>query len=297
MSAITGHTVPEKLIETQLDEYVAELEAFWDGDVLTFIGPIIDGADDLIRDEVEAIDPKRECLYAILETSGGYIEVAQRIADTLHHHYQCVDFVVPNACMSAGTVLAMSGNDIHMDYYSVLGPIDPQVQRAGDGALIPALGYLAKYEQLIQKAQSPDGLTMAEITYLVQRFDPAELYSYEQARELSISLLKEWLVKYKFRNWTVTSTRGIPVTDDMKNNRAAEIAKALADTERWHSHNRGISRAVLDRDVNLQIEDLEKSPEVHGKLRAYYKMLKGYALRMGNLGLLHRRGNYLPTTF
>jgi hypothetical protein len=83
----------------------------------------------------------------------------------------------------------------------------------------------------------------------------------------------------------------------MKTNRAEEIAKALADTERWHSHNRGISMAVLDRDVNLQIEDLEKTPEIHGKLRAYYKMLKGYALRMSHQGVLHRRTNYLPTTF
>jgi hypothetical protein len=95
----------------------------------------------------------------------------------------------------------------------------------------------------------------------------------------------------------VTNTKKIPVTDEMKVNRAEEIAKALADTERWHSHSRGISMAVLDRDVNLQIEDLEKTPEIHEKLRAYYKMLKGYALRMGNQGVLHRRGNYLPTAF
>ena len=293
MSAVTGHTVPEKLIETQLDDYVGEIEGLWGGDLLTFIGPITDGADDLIRDEVEAMVTKQACLYFILETSGGYIEVAQRIADTLRKHYQCVDFVVPNACMSAGTVLVMSGNAIHMDYYSVLGPIDPQVQRASDGALIPALGYLAKYEQLIEKAKSPGGLTMAEITYLVQRFDPAELYKFEQARELSISLLKEWLVKYKFRNWTITATRKLPVTDKMKKERAEEIAKALSDTERWHSHNRGISMTVFDRDLNLQINDLEQAPEIYGRLRAYYKLLKAHAIRMGHSIVLHRRTNYL----
>lgn len=294
---VTAHTVPEKLVETQLDAYLEELEELWSGDVLTFIGPIIYGAEDLIRDEVEAIDPKKDRLFLILETSGGYIEVAQRIADTLRKHYECVDFVIPNACMSAGTVLAMSGNAIHMDYYSVLGPIDPQVQRAGDGALIPALGYLAKYEQLIKKAKSPEGLTMAEITYLVQRFDPAELYSYEQARELSISLLKEWLVKYKFRDWRETETRKLAVTEDMKRERAEEIAKALGDTERWHSHSRGISMAVLDRGLNLQIDDLEKTPEVYRKLRDYYKLLKGYATRMQQSGLLHRRTNYLPVNY
>lgn len=292
--AAIGHTVPEKLIETQLDDYLSGLERLWSGDAITYIGPITDGADDLIRDEVEAIHPKRDRLFFILETPGGYIEVAQRIADTLRRHYECVDFVIPNACMSAGTVLAMSGNAIHMDYYSVLGPIDPQVQRAADGVLIPALGYLAKYQELIEKAESPDGLTMAEITYLVQRFDPAELYSYEQARELSISLLKEWLVNYKFRDWTVTATRKLPVTEDMKKERAEQIAKALGDNGRWHSHGRGISMAVLNRDLNLQIEDLEQTPEIHGTLRAYYKLLKGHALRMGHQVVLHRYRNYLP---
>lgn len=244
---------------------------------------------------MEAIDPKAGHLFFIIETTGGYIEVAQRIADTLRRHYAVVDFVVPNFCMSAGTVLAMSGNAIHMDYYSVLGPIDPQVQRPGDGALIPALGYLAKYQELIEKAKSPEGLTAAEITYLVQRFDPAELYSYEQARELSISLLKEWLVKYKFLNWTVTAARKLPVTAEMKEDRAEQIAKALGDNERWHSHARGISMAVLDRDLNLQIEDLEKeTPGIHGTLRSYYKLLKAHAIRMRHPYVLHRRNNYLP---
>src|SRR5579863_7668178 len=102
--------------------------------------------------------------------------------------------------MSAGTVLVMSGDAIHMDYYSLLGPIDPQLERAGSADLVPALGYLVQFERLIEKSRKGK-LTTAELTFLVEKFDPAELYSYEQARELSIALLKEWLVRYKFKNW------------------------------------------------------------------------------------------------
>jgi len=54
-----------------------------------------------------------------------------------------VDFLIPSHAMSAGTILAMSGDAIHMDYYSVLGPIDPQVENQ-EGRLIPALGYLIR---------------------------------------------------------------------------------------------------------------------------------------------------------
>ena len=61
----------------------------------------------------------------------------QRIAETLRHHYDRVEFIVPNYAMSAGTVLVMSGDAIHMDYFSVLGPIDPQV-RDETGRQLPA---------------------------------------------------------------------------------------------------------------------------------------------------------------
>jgi hypothetical protein len=42
-------------------------------------------------------------------------------------------------------------------------------------------------------------LTTAELFYLVQSFDPVELYGYEQERELSIELLKGWLQNCKFK--------------------------------------------------------------------------------------------------
>lgn len=51
--------------------------------------------------------------------------------------------------MSAGTVLVMSGNKIYMNYFSVLGPIDPQIERPG-GTMVPGLGYLIKYDRLIE---------------------------------------------------------------------------------------------------------------------------------------------------
>ena len=129
-----------------------------------------------------------------LTTAGGYIEVVKRIAETLRHHYERIEYAIPNSAFSGGTVLAMSGDAIHMDYYSRLGPIDPQVE-IQDGNMVPALGYLIKYERLLEKAR--DGtIAPAEVQLLLDGFDQAELYKYEQARELSITLLEEWLAKY-----------------------------------------------------------------------------------------------------
>ena len=91
----------------------------------------------------------------VLTTGGGYIEVAQRIADTFRKHYQHIEFVIPNYVYSAGTVLVMCGDVIWMDYYSRLGPIDPQIENKS-GRMVPALGYLRQYEKLIEKANAGD---------------------------------------------------------------------------------------------------------------------------------------------
>lgn len=109
-----------------------------------------------------------------------------------------------------------------MDYASVLGPIDPQLDRGG--VLVPALGYLEQCKRLIAKSAAGT-LTTAELAYLVEKFDPAELYRYEQERELSIALLEDWLVKYKFKNWKVTETSKKPVTATMRKKRAKAIGE------------------------------------------------------------------------
>src|SRR5690606_8491564 len=118
----------------------------------------------------------------------------------------------------AGTVLAMCGDEIWMDYFSFLGPIDPQVKNR-EGRWVPALGYISKYNALMKKA-SVGALSTAEMAVLLEKFDQGDLFSYEQARDLSIDLLEKWLVRYKFKDWKLTEERGAKVTDGMKSERA-----------------------------------------------------------------------------
>ncbi|HKN01598.1 MAG TPA: ATP-dependent Clp protease proteolytic subunit [Candidatus Binataceae bacterium] len=186
------------LVEQTLQGHLLEIEKKLNGDGIAFVGPITLGIDDALRDAVEAIDNKKDKLIFILETDGGYAETARRIADMLRHHYKTVDFVVPGYALSAGTILVMSGDAIYMDYFSILGPIDPQVESSA-GKPIPASGYLIRYEELLNKANNGQATT-AEMELLLS-FDQGELYSYDQARDLSIALLEEWLVKYKFKDW------------------------------------------------------------------------------------------------
>lgn len=289
--ALGARETANAIIIEQLDLRLAALEQELGLDVLAFSGPMSYGADDEVREAVESRTKQRDGLAVVLETTGGYVEVAERMADTFRAHYDRVEFVIPNSAMSAGTILVMSGDAIHMDYYSVLGPIDPQVARQPGGGLVPALGYLAQYEKLIAKS-ALGKLTTAELSFLLDKFDPAELHAFEQQRELSITLLKKWLVKYKFKNWTATGTRGIPVTAQMREDRAKEIAQKLQDTERWHTHSRGLSMTVLRDELNLVVDDFGQRPALKECIRQYYRLLADFMARVQHGSVVHVPGRY-----
>lgn len=281
-----------RIIEAQLDERAGVLEEAAKADVLSYLGPMWPPADDAIKEAVEAIDRRRRNLLVLLETGGGLITVAERIAGIFRHHYRHVEFVVPTYAMSAGTVLVMSGDAILMDYASTLGPIDPQI-RNRDGRYVPALGYLEQYERLIKKS-SEGTLTTAELAYLVQNFDSAELYQYEQERELSIALLEEWLVKYKFKNWKRTEKRKTKVTAAMRKERAHEVGEKLNDMKRWHSHGRGITMQMLRRDLKLLIDDFDDNPSIARPIHDYFKLLQDYQSRRSHYNfVIHGRGRHV----
>ena len=137
----------DDLVELALTTANEQLGTHLDGDVLFLCAALDFGVDDFIRDEVERLaegKEKKDKLAVILETPGGFIETVERIVSVFRKHYAIVDFYIPNFSYSAGTVLALSGDEIYMDYYSVLGPIDPQF-RTESGRQAPGMGYIAKY--------------------------------------------------------------------------------------------------------------------------------------------------------
>ncbi len=275
-----------QLVLKELGTYRSQVEEAFQADCLAYVGPIAFGADDVIRTAIEDIGKRRRKLLFILETEGGYAEVAKRIADTARHHYRRVEFLVAGQALSAGTILVMSGDAIHMDYYSVLGPIDPQTE-TDDGALAPALGYLLRYERLLEKGNGGK-LTTTEMHVLLN-FDQARLYAYEQARNLSIELLKEWLVKYKFRSWKRTQTRRLTVTKTMRKERAEDIAKKLNNVEKWNSHGMGINRRQLWRELKLKTDDFGEDRKLHGTVRCYHGLLIDFMIKMGVRSAIHTR--------
>lgn len=231
-------------IHRLLQEKLKAIEKHFNADVLTYFGPFVGDEISFLKIVEELIEDKnkKEKIYIILTTMGGSATVVERFVNILRQHYKEVNFIVPDYAYSAGTIFCMSGDNILMDYFSVLGPIDPQVQNK-EGRLVAALGYLDKINQLIEKARN-NTMTQAEFIML-KDFDLAELRGYEQARDLTIDLLEKWLVKYKFKNWTTHKTNSAkknqPVTEEEKIIRAKEIAAHLSDNNKWKSHGRPIN--------------------------------------------------------
>lgn len=280
-------------VESQLDRLAGEIEKKLEADAMAIVGPIYPGVDEAVRQAIESRKqrgaPLRRKLAIILDTDGGIIEVVERMVTTIRHHYAEVVVIIPNRAMSAGTVFAMSGDAIMMDYFSCMGPIDPQIER--NGKLVPALSYLVQFERLKERSEKGE-ITSAELV-LLQQLDLAELHSFEEARELSITLLKEWLVKYKFKDWTRTEGRKMPVTKEMRQQRAVEVAEGLMGHSgplQWHSHGRPISMEVLRRDLKLKIDDFGKDAELSQEIKVYYQFLADYMGKIGVYGAVHTSG-------
>lgn len=268
----------KQLLQTKL----IALEQFLDADVLVYYGNLAPVSANLFAkliEDLKADATKRDKLYIILTTLGGSAEIVERYVNILRYHYTEVNFIVPDYAYSAGTIFCMSGDSILMDYISVLGPIDPQVPNK-DNKYVAALGYLDKINEFIAKAAN-NTLTKAELIWL-KDLDLGEIRSFEQARDLTTDLLKKWLVKYKFKNWTHHSNNTC-VTEEEKQQRAIEIAQELSDNNKWKSHGKGISIAELS-DLKLKIEDYSKEDDLRALIRDYYNTMDEY-VRMKSISL------------
>ena len=283
MKPIFDYTIHE-ILNSRLNV----LENHFNSDVVFFYGSIGNSIEKPFRDFIEDLKAdivRHDSLCIILNTPGGSVETVEKLVKITRHHYQEVYFIVPDAAYSAGTIFCMSGNKIYMDYSSSLGPIDPQVFNGKNW--VPALGYLDKVEEMIAKSLKGN-LTQAELIMLREQ-DLALLRRFEQARNLTIELLKEWLVKYKFKNWNTHGKTGYPVTEDEKKQRAEKIAKDLSNNKLWHSHGRSIGIDALTGILRLKIEDYSNDDTLRPLIRGYNDLICQYILRSSSEAFLHSR--------
>lgn len=279
-------------VKETLKQRVIEIEKDFDADVIFYYGPIYPSVQRSFRDFIEQLKSDadtKDRLVVFINSPGGSAETVEKLVEIIRHHYQEVFFVVPDEAMSAGTIFCMAGDKIFMDYTSSLGPIDPQIHNGKNW--VPALGYLDQVERMIEK--SANGLLTDAELVILQNQDLAMLSRFEQAKNLTVTLLKRWLVEYKFKDWLTHGTTpakiGQAVTLVEKQERAEEIAKLLSDNKLWHSHGRMIGISTLRAILKLRVEDYSNDKPRRDRIIAYNDLLTDYMTRHDFKHFLHSR--------
>lgn len=211
----------------------------------------------LIRDLL-SVHKNLQKVEVYLETPGGSGETAEEIVKFLRNNFDTVSFVVSGEAKSAGTIIVLSGDEILMTETGSLGPIDAQM-RIGR-SIVSAYDYIEWVEEKRREAEKQGQLNPFDATMIAQ-ITPGELGSVFHALKFAEDLVIQWLIKYKFENWTVTETRKIPVTEEMKKQRAEEIARELTNHSKWRLHSRSIKIDDLE-EIGLKVTRIDAEPRL-----------------------------------
>lgn len=85
-----------------------------------------------LADKVESLENKSDNCSVFLTTFGGDPDEAFKIGRYLQCHYSYIRLVVGSYCKSAGTLIAISANELIVGDHGELGPLDIQVIRGED---------------------------------------------------------------------------------------------------------------------------------------------------------------------
>lgn len=190
-----------------------------------------------------------------IETPGGSGEAAEEIAKYLRKKFVEVNFIIAGEAKSAGTILALSGDNIYMTDTGSLGPIDAQVRMGR--STISAHDYKEWVDSKREEAAKNGSLNPFDAV-MVAQISPGELYGVINSLEFAKDLVKSWLYEFKFKNWRKTRTGGNDVSDEMRRDRANKVAEMLCDHTTWRTHGRSLK--IEDLKEVLVIERIDDDP-------------------------------------
>lgn len=184
-------------------------------------------------------------LDLVLHSPGGSPDAAEAIVHYLRAKFSHIRVIVPQAAMSAATMLACASDEIVMGAHSSLGPIDPQLIMGQH--IAPAQAILDQFDRALQECAKPENL--GAWMPILPQYGPALLKQCENAKKLSEELAGEWLM-----SWMLADRAD-------KVEKSAAIAKALADHSKFKSHGRPVHRDAA-RDLGLRVTDLEADQQL-----------------------------------
>jgi hypothetical protein len=194
--------------------------------------------------------PEGNGLDLIIHSPGGSAESAEAIVKYLRSKFSDIRVFIPISAMSAATMIACSANRIVMGKHSFIGPIDPQMVLATPlgNRMIPAQAILDQFSRAQKECQNPRLLT--SWLPMLQQFGPALLQQCQEAIDLSLVLVSEWLEKYMFSEQLNAKEKG------------EKAAKFLGNHSIFLSHGRHIDREMARNEIGLTVEYLEDDQDI-----------------------------------
>lgn len=277
--SLLGYQYQNLNVVDEIRRSIGEIEATRNNTVLCYVANVIrpninnsiDGSDDLpFTEMVNSVPNDVKEVDIVLVTPGGLANQVNNFVNILRPRFDKVNFIVLNMAMSAGTIFIMSGDEIVMSKQSKFGSIDPQIPNR-EGRFVPAQSILVALEDIkrrgeekIKKHEQPDWTDIQ----LLKNIDLRDIGSAQSASQYSIDIVKDFLIKYKFKSWEKHSD-GMPVTKHDKEERAMRIANLLCSHSEWKSHGHAINREIAMNVCRLQITHSES---IEGLDRAMRRM-------------------------
>lgn len=185
-------------------------------------------------------------LDVIIHSPGGSAESAEQIVGYIREKFSEVRIFVPQAAMSAATLICCAADEIYMGTHSAIGPIDPQfvVQTPFGNRLTAAQAIVDQFNIAQQSINNHTDLIAWQP--LLNQYSPGLLAECREAMELSRELAHDWSLNYMHSD----------KPDDEAEARAESISSFLSDRQQFKSHGRRIDRQTAELN-GLQVESLE----------------------------------------
>jgi hypothetical protein len=141
-------------------------------------------------------DDRRVAL--VLQTAGGYVNAARRLAVLLRDHVDTLHIVVPHKAISAGTLLCLAADELVLGRLAELSPLDPNVSSAHPQAGMPPSissadihGYVEMAEVWFGLDRERHGLELFKL--LNQKIFPTSLSSFYRSERQMVDYCREFL--------------------------------------------------------------------------------------------------------
>ena len=188
-------------------------------------------------------------LDLIVHSPGGSAEVADAIVKYLRSRFTDIRVFIPQAAMSAASMLSCAANRIVMGRHSFMGPIDPQfiLQTESGITVAPAHAIIEQFRMAQRECKDPS--LLPTWIPILRQIGPGLIIQCQLATKLSKSLVTEWLADYMLKGKPRAKLT------------ASRIARTLANHAAFMSHSRFIGRDQL-RKLGLVVDDLETDQNV-----------------------------------